>query len=170
MYSGNVSAARKIARIRRVHSCMWLLFTTRIAEEPSMCSVFRTRNGILKKPFEKIESLLRRITEKNYQPGCTSRMEFLNRRPAMPSGKIKNGLIPILEDIGSRLDIPVRFEHRYGSSDANFFGASGVPTLDGFGPIGIRDHTSDERILIDSLIERTKLLSLLLSSLSPEGL
>lgn len=120
--------------------------------------------------LEKIEPLLRRITERNHQPGCTSRMEVLNRRPAMPSGKTENGLIPILENISSRLDIPVLFEHRHGSSDANFFGASGVPTLDGFGPIGIRDHTSEERIRIDSLAERTKLLSLLLYLLSPERL
>ena len=78
-------------------------------------------------------------------------------------------MISSLEKTGLELNIPIRFEHRHGSSDANFFGAAEVPTIDGFGPIGLMDHTPEERICLDSLIERTKLLAVFLSLLSPDA-
>jgi acetylornithine deacetylase/succinyl-diaminopimelate desuccinylase-like protein len=37
-----------------------------------------------------------------------------------------------------------------------------VPSLDGWGPIGDKDHTAEEFIKISSLQERTALLSLFL--------
>jgi glutamate carboxypeptidase len=119
--------------------------------------------------FEEIEYHLQKIVNKNHQRDCISRMTFLNRRPAMPPNKMNAGMISLLEKTGFDLNIPIGFEHRYGSSDANFFGAAGIPTLDGFGPVGLRDHTPEERICLDSLIERTKLLALFLSILSPEA-
>jgi len=53
-------------------------------------------------------------------------------------------------------------EHRRGTSDANFFGAACVPTLDGLGPICDKDHTPEEFIKISSLKERSALLALFL--------
>ena len=57
-------------------------------------------------------------------------------------------------------------EHRRGTSDANFFGAAGIPTLDGLGPVGARDHTPDEYILVPSLKQRTALIALLMVDLA----
>lgn len=118
---------------------------------------------------ESIQRLLNEIAIKNYQPGCSTQMIVLNRRPAMPSGKMDERFNSVLNSIGTKLNIPIRYEHRHGSSDANFFGSAGVPTLDGFGPIGLDDHTPKERILIESLFSRTKILALLLFSLSTQN-
>ena len=57
------------------------------------------------------------------------------------------------------MDLKIEPEHRRGSSDANFFGAAGIPTLDGLGPEGDRDHTPDEYILWPTLASRTVLLT-----------
>lgn len=46
-----------------------------------------------------------------------------------------------------------------GMSDANFCAASGVPVLDGLGPIGGDDHSPNEYLEIDSVVPRTALLA-----------
>jgi glutamate carboxypeptidase len=96
---------------------------------------------------------------------CTSRMTMLSYRPAMPASEKTAGFVLRLQRIAEELEQDLLTEHRQGTSDGNFFGAEGVPTLDGFGPIGINDHTSEERILMSSLKARTALLALFLLGL-----
>ena len=50
-----------------------------------------------------------------------------------------------------------------GTSDANFIAPLGVPVLDGLGPDGGGAHALDEHVLVDSLVERTALIALLLA-------
>ncbi len=50
-----------------------------------------------------------------------------------------------------------------GTSDANLFAERGVPVLDGLGPEGGGAHSEDEHVLVESLVERTALLALLLA-------
>ncbi len=51
-----------------------------------------------------------------------------------------------------------------GASDASFSSSFGVPTLDGLGPIGGRDHSPYEYLLADSVASRTALLAGLITS------
>ncbi len=51
-----------------------------------------------------------------------------------------------------------------GASDASYTSAFGVPTLDGLGPIGGRDHSPQEYLLLDSVAPRTALLAGLIAS------
>lgn len=93
------------------------------------------------------------------QPGCRCEFKILNSRPAMPENEKNIGLFQILLEAASGLGQSVNSCHRQGTSDVNFFGAAGVPSLDGFGPVGFNDHTPQEYILTASLKERTLLLS-----------
>ena len=93
------------------------------------------------------------------QPGCRCEFKILNSRPAMPENKENMELFQILLKAAAGLGQSLNSCHRQGTSDVNFFGAAGVPSLDGFGPIGFNDHTPQEYILIPSLKERTLLLS-----------
>jgi glutamate carboxypeptidase len=109
--------------------------------------------------------LLNRIQEivsQSELPQTSSCMTLLNYRPVMPYSEKTKKLLYHLKRVAKELRQEVLTEHRYGTSDGNFFGAVGVPTLDGFGPIGMRDHTPEERIRISSLKERTALLALFL--------
>lgn len=108
---------------------------------------------------------LQEVVSQNENPLCKSSMTLLNRRPAMPCSHKTKELFSRLKKTADELDQELSFENRRGTSDANYFGAAGVPTLDGFGPIGIMDHTPDERILISSIKERTALLALFLLAL-----
>lgn len=100
------------------------------------------------------------------QPGCRSRFTVLNSRPAMPSNRKTEGLFKRVQETGRSLRQFVNSEHRRGTSDANFFGATGIPTVDGLGPIGHREHTADEHIEISSLKGRTALLANVLIDLT----
>jgi glutamate carboxypeptidase len=83
----------------------------------------------------------------------------------MPANAKTDKILSQLSQAAEELGQKVSTEHRLGTSDGNFFGAGGVPTLDGFGPIGLNDHTPEERILISTLKARTSLLALFLHSL-----
>jgi len=51
-----------------------------------------------------------------------------------------------------------------GASDANPVAGSGIPTLDGLGPIGGADHSPGEWLDLDSVVPRTALLAGLIAS------
>ena len=91
--------------------------------------------------------------------GCHSEFEVLNWRPSMPYTGRNQELIDIIQSTAREIGQQVPTEHRRGSSDANHFGAAGVPTVDGLGPISQWDHTADEYISIPSLSDRTRLLA-----------
>jgi glutamate carboxypeptidase len=75
----------------------------------------------------------------------------------------------VLRQLAEPLGMSLAAEHRHGTSDANYFGAAGVPTLDGLGPICEDDHTSHERIIISSLATRTALLAFFLNRLGADN-
>ena len=51
-----------------------------------------------------------------------------------------------------------------GVSDANLAALAGVPILDGIGPVGGGAHALDEWVDVDSLVERTALVALMLAA------
>lgn len=115
--------------------------------------------------YEIVLAKIRDIADKQVCPGCVCTMKVLNHRPAMPTTEASKALYEVLEKVARSVEITVGREHRRGTSDANFFGSTGVPTLDGLGPVCHDDHTPKERILIPSLSARTTLVALLLAEL-----
>jgi glutamate carboxypeptidase len=51
-----------------------------------------------------------------------------------------------------------------GASDASFTSEAGIPTLDGLGPIGGRDHSPHEYLVLDSVAPRSALLAGLIAT------
>jgi glutamate carboxypeptidase len=52
-----------------------------------------------------------------------------------------------------------------GGSDGNFTAAIGVPTLDGLGAVGAGAHADDEYVLVDTMIDRARLLAAIIAEL-----
>ncbi len=76
-------------------------------------------------------------------------------RPAFPP----SASAPVLDAIGrAGHDLP-RTMHERGGSDASFFAARGVPTLDGLGPWCEGNCTRDERIVLSSIETRIALMA-----------
>ena len=74
-----------------------------------------------------------------------------------------------VEACGSALGMDIQWRASGGASDGNKFAAAGLPNIDTLGAIGGNIHSSDEYILLDSLVSRTKLTGLLLLSLAAEN-
>ena len=91
--------------------------------------------------------------------GCYSEFEVLNWRPSMPYTGRNQALIDIIQSTACEIGQQVPTQHRRGSSDANYFGSAGIPTVDGLGPVSQWDHTIDEYIETSSLHDRTRLLA-----------
>jgi glutamate carboxypeptidase len=67
--------------------------------------------------------------------------------------------------IGAELGLELKEESTGGASDGNFTAAVGATTIDGLGCPGEGGHADHEHILITGLIERTALLTALLTEL-----
>jgi glutamate carboxypeptidase len=115
------------------------------------------------KHYADLRERLTRIVADAAQTGSRCEFTILNHRPAMPITEGSRMMLRKLRAVSQSLGTELRQEHRRGTSDANYFGNAGVPTLDGFGPICEDDHTVDERILISSLAARTSLLATFLA-------
>lgn len=113
--------------------------------------------------YDDLLDKVRRIASDAHQPLSRCRFTVLNHRPAIPSNDRTEKMFDALARTANSLGIDLGREHRRGTSDANYFGSVGIPTLDGFGPICEGDHTPNERIFIPSLAERTALLALFLA-------
>ena len=64
--------------------------------------------------------------------------------------------------LANRLGFTTRDAATGGASDANTTSGMGVPTIDGLGPVGGRDHSPDEYLEVDSIVPRTALVAALL--------
>ncbi len=102
---------------------------------------------------------IRARMERIAQPGCRVEFEELNSRPSMPANAGSQDLLRLAQRAARRIGQKFESEHRRGTSDSNFFGSAGVPTLDGFGPVADHHHTANEYIEIPTLRERAALLA-----------
>jgi len=105
---------------------------------------------------KRIKEGLSRISETSFVQGTRSVFSGIIQRPVMVETEATREFLGI---IGEAAGEKIASEQRGGVSDANFTAALGVPTLDGFGPIGGDDHRTSEFMVLDSLFERIMLLA-----------
>jgi len=68
-------------------------------------------------------------------------------------------LFDTVKDVAKSLNLPLKEEFRPGVSDANFIAHQNIPVIDGLGPIGGRDHSEDEYMIKDSLVQKAALIA-----------
>jgi glutamate carboxypeptidase len=73
-------------------------------------------------------------------------------------------LVSLALSHAAALGLDVAEQHSGGVSDGCWTGAAGVPTLDGLGPVGGRDHTPEEWIEVATLERRIELAVRLITS------
>lgn len=98
-----------------------------------------------------------KIVEQSMVFGVRCRLEELGGRPPMETGEGTRELFELVRTAGQELGLVLLEERRGGVSDANDIAAAGVPVLDGLGPVGDRDHSTEEYVLVESLFARTGL-------------
>jgi glutamate carboxypeptidase len=85
-------------------------------------------------------------------------------RPPMPFDDTMNATFEKAKSIAANIGLALKASGTGGGSDANFVAPLGIPVLDGLGAVGEGPHSEREYILADSLYERSKLVSHLLTA------
>lgn len=93
--------------------------------------------------------------------GAKVEVTLLSNRPAWAAPD-PNPLLDRVVAAGEWLGQHVAGRPAPGAGDTNLTGALGVPTLDGFGPLGRGAHAADESIIVSSLVDRIALVAALL--------
>lgn len=107
------------------------------------------------------------ISEEEMVPGTSTEVNGRISRPPMEKTEASERLLKDVQETGKHVGLDIHDEHTGGASDASFTASSGVPTIDGMGPVGEFSHSeTDEYTVIDSLVERTALLAKTIERLS----
>ncbi len=80
-------------------------------------------------------------------------------RSPMALSPASQTLVSVAKNIAAMLGFSLHDTTTGGASDGSFVTDFGVPTLDGLGPIGGRDHSPYEYLLLNSVAPRTALLA-----------
>lgn len=104
---------------------------------------------------EKIEE----ISAPRTTPNTSARFRVISERPSMPAVEANRRLFEIVREAAGMLNLPVVEEFRQGVSDANLIAEENTPVIDGLGPIGAEDHSENEYMIKDSLLQRSMLLA-----------
>ena len=106
------------------------------------------------------------MTEMPFIDGVTTIAHRVAHKPAMvPTDKTKK-LMAVVEEAGKETGVDIQWKSVGGGSDANNTAALGIPSLDGFGPIGGGFHSTDEYLELDSIEPRIHLLKGVITKLA----
>ncbi len=111
---------------------------------------------------ERVVARLGEIAAASYVPSSRATLSGRIQRPVMVETDATRAFVELVSAASGGV---VRAEKRGGVSDANLVAAVGVPTLDGLGPIGGKDHTVEEYMVTQSLFDRIELLAKVLARL-----
>ena len=108
--------------------------------------------------FDEIKALLDKLAAKPFVEGVNVDIRVKSQKPAMVMNVGTEKLMRIVEAAGKKTGLPITWQAVGGGSDANTTSAHGIPSLDGFGPIGACFHSDKEYLEIDSIEPRVALL------------
>ncbi|GAA4685982.1 M20/M25/M40 family metallo-hydrolase [Streptomyces chumphonensis] len=98
-------------------------------------------------------------------PGTTARAVRSDLCPPMEETPASRFVLARARELGRRLGLELGAAVTGGVGDANLIAGTGVPVLDGLGPVGGADHTPDEWLRISSVPPRVALLAALTADL-----
>jgi glutamate carboxypeptidase len=110
---------------------------------------------------ERVLAALGRLTAA--RPGAEVVVHTLTSRPAWSDPD--DTLLARVAAAGAAVGQHLTGRPAAGAADTNITGAAGIPTLDGFGPLGAGAHAPDERVDTASLPTRAALLASVLTTL-----
>ncbi|MGW3864644.1 M20/M25/M40 family metallo-hydrolase, partial [Streptomyces sp. NPDC005047] len=102
-------------------------------------------------------------------PGTTVTVEQLDSCPPMEDTPAARGMLAQAEAAAAALGLDISAAATGGVGDANFIAGTGVPVLDGLGPVGGADHTPQEWLDTTSVPQRVALLAAVIADLGESG-
>jgi glutamate carboxypeptidase len=126
--------------------------------------------ALTRRDLEAIEAAIRVIAEASVVPDVSSTVEVVTRHWPMERTTSTARLVEHAVRVAAELGFDLSEAATGGASDGNTTAGLGVPTIDGLGPIGGRDHSPDEYLELDSIVPRTTLLAGLLRAIASDPL
>jgi glutamate carboxypeptidase len=118
--------------------------------------------------FERALAAVREIAATSYVPGTTCSLKVLHRHPPMERTEAVAGLLAEARRVAEALGFQLPEAASGGAGDANTTAAAGLPTIDGFAPVGGEAHGPGEWLDLDSVAPRTALLAGFLARVGAE--
>jgi glutamate carboxypeptidase len=115
---------------------------------------------------ERVERELRALASHPHVPGARIEVDGSFHRPPMPAIEGTNALVDAVARAARLCEGEARFGASVAVSNGNLIVAEGVPTHDGLGAVGGREHSSDEYMELESYFERTAWLAVALRQLA----
>lgn len=112
-----------------------------------------------------IDRQLRTMADNGFLDGVRCELTQIQYKPAMAPVPGSEQLIALVEEAAKIEGVTIGWKAVGGGSDANHTAALGIPTLDGFGPIGAGFHSVNEYLQRDSIEPRIRLLRRVLEML-----
>lgn len=107
---------------------------------------------------KRMDDLMNDLPNRMTIKGVTAKISGGITRPPMPKTEKTLAFCAAIDEICERLGIQAEWASTAGGSDGNFTAALGVPTVDGFGPVGGNGHSVDEQLELPTLMERLELI------------
>lgn len=115
--------------------------------------------------YQRVNQALQVRCQQPFLDGVSCTLQQDTHTPAMaPSGDTE-ALMARVEQAGHEEGIAITWQAVGGGSDANHTAALGIPSLDGFGPIGAGFHSPAEYLDLASVEPRIRLLRRVIASL-----
>jgi glutamate carboxypeptidase len=109
--------------------------------------------------LQEAEAAVRRIAQEAAVDGASSTITLTAWHRPMEKTEATDRLVRMAKDIAHTIGFDVSDAATGGASDANTTAAAGVPTLDGLGPVGGREHSPEEWLELGSVVPRVSLLA-----------
>jgi glutamate carboxypeptidase len=124
---------------------------------PALTRVRVDARVVVAEEKERIEHLLNTLSSD--VPGAGVEVTGAVERPPMPETASAE-LFALAQRVAAETGLgPLRGVPVGGGSDGNFTAAVGVPTLDGLGAVGGGAHADHEHVLVDTMVDRSRLLA-----------
>jgi glutamate carboxypeptidase len=132
------------------------------------CELHVDVRGPTAQSFEEARAEVDRLARATTVPDVRVEVESMSGFPPMEKTEAIARLAERAIEIAAELGFELRDAATGGASDANPIAGTGVPVLDGLGPVGGGDHSPAEWLDLDSVVPRMALLAGLIAS-GPAG-
>lgn len=115
------------------------------------------------KSFAEAEANIRSLAEHNEDPICKTTVEYRTLFPALVRSDKGKEACALAAKAGELLGLTVEEAFEPTATDANWFCYFGIPAVDALGPIQYGIHTTEEKVYIPSIKEKTELFAAMLA-------
>ncbi|MFF3886166.1 M20 family metallopeptidase [Streptomyces sp. NPDC001914] len=119
--------------------------------------------------IERARQAIEELAARPVVAGTSVTVEQLDLCPPMEDTDASRRILRTAQDIGEELGVSFGAAATGGVGDANFIAGTGVPVLDGLGPVGGSDHSPQEWLDTTTIVTRVALLASLIAELGREN-